>query len=217
MVGRLLFVSIVGFMMCLTPLTSSAPNGIGSAGDEGCSCHGGDVGVPNNYSLDFTLDGLPNNYTTNTTYNITITMQNGSFEDQNANGFRMIASHGSIGVEMGDGNTHIMDGGATQTHDGMATNTWNLTWTSPATYDDSVNLSAYVMVGNNNSGGGGGTAGDYWVGKHYTVSPTVQVSNETVPDEGESEEESPGELPDLSFLGATTTLGVLLIAARRVQ
>ena len=125
----------------------------------------------------------------------------------------MIASQGTIGVEIGDGNSHIMDEGATQTYDGMATNTWNLTWTSPATHDDSVNLSAYVLVGNNNSGRGGGSAGDYWVGKHYTVPPVVLESNETVPDE----EDSPGELPDLSFLGASTTLAVLLIAARRVQ
>ena len=90
-------------LLSFAPIGSSTPNGIGSVGNEGCSCHGASF-VPNNESFDFTVEGIPINFTLNTSYSITITMDNGSLVDNNANGYRMIASQGVITTGAGDAN-----------------------------------------------------------------------------------------------------------------
>ena len=122
----------LAFLLSFAPISSSMPSGIGSAGDNGCTCHGGENSGPNDASFDFSLEGIPNNFTLNTTYSITITMDNGSLTDNNANGYRMIANQGVIATQTGDLDSHIMDSGATQTAEGQSTTVWNLTWTSPS-------------------------------------------------------------------------------------
>ena len=185
----------LALLLSFAPIGSSTPNGIGSAGNEGCSCHGASF-VPNNESFDFTVEGIPINFTLNTSYSITITMDNGSLVDNNANGYRMIASQGVITTGAGDANSQIMDEGATQTGDGQSTNVWNLTWTSPSESDGDVEFNTFVLLGS----GGNGAAGDYWIAKTNGSSPT---QNNT------QEEEAPEEIP---FVGMFATSSVIALA-----
>jgi len=185
----------LALLLSFAPFGSSAPNGIGSAGDNGCTCHGGALSVPNNESFDFTVEGIPINFTLNTSYSITITMDNGSLVDNNANGYRIIASQGEITTDLGDADSHIMDEGATQTADGQSTNVWNLTWTSPSEADGDVEFNTFVLVGS-----GAGTTGDYWIGKTNTSSPVENNSQE---------EEEPEEIP---FVGMSATASVIALA-----
>ena len=187
----------LAFLLSFAPISSSMPSGIGSAGDNGCTCHGGENSGPNNASFDFYLEGIPNNFTLNTTYSITITMDNGSLTDNNANGYRMIANQGVIAAQTGDLNSHIMDSGATQTAEGQSTTVWNLTWTSPSEANGDVEFNSFVLLG---SGDGNGSMGDYWIGKTNTSSP---MENNT------QEEEDPEEI---SFVGMVATASVLALA-----
>ena len=123
-------------------------------------------------------------------------MDNGSLVDNNANGYRMIASQGVITTGAGDANSQIMDEGATQTGDGQSTNVWNLTWTSPSESDGDVEFNTFVLLGS----GGDGAAGDYWIGKTSSSSP---MENST------QEGEEPEEIP---FVGMFATASVIALA-----
>lgn len=186
----------LALLLSFAPIGSSVPGGIGSAGDSGCNCHGGALSVPNNESFDFTVEGIPINFTLNTSYSITITMDNGSLIDNNANGYRIIASQGDITIDAGDADSHILDEGATQTGDGQSTNVWNLTWTSPSESDGDVEFNTFVLLGS----GGDGPAGDSWIGKTNSSSP---MENNT------QEEEEPEEIP---FVGMFATASVIAFA-----
>lgn len=186
----------LALLLSFAPIGSSVPGGIGSAGDSGCNCHGGALSVPNNESFDFTVEGIPINFTLNTSYSITITMDNGSLIDNNANGYRIIASQGDITTDAGDADSHILDEGATQTGDGQSTNVWNLTWTSPSESDGDVEFNTFVLLGS----GGDGPAGDSWIGKTNSSSP---MENNT------QEEEEPEEIP---FVGMFATASVIAFA-----
>ena len=186
----------LALLLSFAPIGSSIPSGIGSAGDNGCACHGGALSVPNNESFDFTVEGVPMNFTLNTSYSITITMNNGTLVDNNGNGYRITASQGVITTNNTDADSHIMDEGATQTYDGQSTNVWNLTWISPSEADGDVEFNTFVLLGS----GGNGAGGDYWIGKTNSSSP---MENNT------QEEEEPEEIP---FVGMFATASVIAFA-----
>ena len=186
----------LALLLSFAPIGSSIPSGIGSAGDNGCACHGGALSVPNNESFDFTVEGVPMNFTLNTSYSITITMNNGTLVDNNGNGYRITASQGVITTNTTDADSHIMDEGATQTYDGQSTNVWNLTWISPSEADGDVEFNTFVLLGS----GGNGAGGDYWIGKTNSSSP---MENNT------QEEEEPEEIP---FVGMFATASVIAFA-----
>ena len=186
----------LALFLSFAPIGSSAPNGMGSAADNGCTCHGGA-----NELLDFTVEGVPINFTLNTSYSITITMDNGSLVDNNANGYRMIASQGIITIDAGDADSHIMDEGATQTGDGQSTNVWNLTWTSPSEADGDVEFNTFVLLGS----GGNGSAGDYWIGKTNSSSP---MENNT------QEDEEPEEIPFVGMFATASAIGLAFVMRR---
>ena len=194
--NKLCVLVCLAFLLSFAPIGSSMPGGIGAASDNGCTCHGGALSVPNNESFDFSLEGIPDNFTLNTTYSISITMDNGSLADNNANGYRMIASQGVIATQTGDLNSHIMDGGATQTNEGQSTTIWNLTLTSPSEADGDVEFNSFVLLGS----GGDGSGGDYWIGKTNSSSPMQNNSQE---------EGDPEEIP---FVGMFATASVLDLA-----
>ena len=191
-------------IVCLTlllsfaPIGSSAPNGIGTAADNGCTCHGG---ASNESFVDFTVEGIPINFTLNTSYSITITMDNGSLVDNNANGYRMIASQGVITTDAGDADSHIMDEGATQTGDGQSTNVWNLTWTSPSESDGDVEFNTFVLLGS----GGNGAGGDYWIGKTNSSSPM---------DKNTQEEEETEEIAFVGMVATASAIGLAFVMRR---
>ena len=68
-VALLLGVLLVALMAA--PQFTAAPGGIGSAGDQGCTCHGG--ASPDTTVL---VDGLPETYNASETYTFTVTVQN---------------------------------------------------------------------------------------------------------------------------------------------
>jgi hypothetical protein len=191
----------LALLLSFAPIGSSAPNGIGSAGNEGCSCHGASF-VPNNESFDFTVEGVPTNFSLNTSYTITITMDNGSLVDNNSNGFRMIASQGVISADFKwQVNSHVMDEGATQTSDGKSTNVWNFTWTSPPQADGDVEFNTFVLLGS----GGDGAARDYWIGKTNNSSP---MDNNT------QEDEEPEEIPFVGMFATASAIGLAFVMRR---
>ena len=72
-VTLLLGVLLVALMAA--PQFTAAPGGIGSAGDQGCTCHGG--ASPDTTVL---VDGLPETYNASETYTFTVTVQNDVME-----------------------------------------------------------------------------------------------------------------------------------------
>ena len=113
----LLGVLLVALMAA--PQFTAAPGGIGAAGDQGCTCHGGE-------SPDTTVivDGLPETYNASETYTFTVTVVNDEMElyerDDGkviAGGYRILVSHGMIssvpdthGQELEGGFTHTAEG-----------------------------------------------------------------------------------------------------------
>ncbi len=60
--------SIVLLSLVMVPQFDAAPGGIGSAGDNGCSCHGG----PSSDTV-VSVTGLPETYNSSETYTFTVT------------------------------------------------------------------------------------------------------------------------------------------------
>ena len=160
-------------LLFLSPLGQSMPSGIGSSADGGCSCHGGAKPIPNdNLSLSFT--GLPAMYTGNTTYELTIELHLYNLENENRNGYRVSADHGTFTVN--DSNSHIMDGGTTQTSTGMEQTAWTMYWTAPKTIHN-ITFRASAFWGNFEAGAGG----DAWVTTLFTTLP-IDSDSDGVPD-----------------------------------
>ena len=160
-------------LLFLSPLGQSMPSGIGSAGDGGCSCHGGAKPIPNdNLGLSFT--GLPAMYTGNTTYELTIELHLYNLENENRNGYRVSADHGTFTVN--DSNSHIMDAGVTQTSAGMEQTAWTMYWTAPETIHN-ITFRASAFWGNFEAGAGG----DAWVTTLFTTLP-IDSDSDGVPD-----------------------------------
>jgi hypothetical protein len=120
----------------MVPQFDVAPSGIGSAGDNGCSCHGG----PSSDTV-VSVTGLPENYNASETYTFTVTVTNdvmalyndGSTEGADpwngrAGGFRILASKGAV-ASVDPTLSHEMDGGLTHTTEGNALRTWDFEWT----------------------------------------------------------------------------------------
>ena len=160
-------------LLFLSPLSQSLPGGIGSAADNGCNCHGGAQSIPND-SLNISFTGLPAIYTGNTTYELTIELHLYNLENENRNGYRVSAEHGTFTVN--DSNSQIMDDGATQTSTGMEQTVWTMYWTAPEPIHN-ITFRADVFWGN----GGDGSGGDSWVTTSFTTLP-IDSDSDGVPD-----------------------------------
>jgi len=160
-------------LLFLSPLSQSLPGGIGSAADNGCNCHGGAQSIPND-SLNISFTGLPAIYTGNTTYELTIELHLYNLENENRNGYRVSAEHGTFTVN--DSNSHIMDAGATQTSTGMEQTIWTMYWTAPEPIHN-ITFRAHAFWGN----GGDGSGGDSWVTTSFTTLP-IDSDSDGVPD-----------------------------------
>ena len=152
-VALLLGVLLVALMAA--PQFTAAPGGIGSAGDQGCTCHGG--ASPDTTVL---VDGLPETYNASETYTFTVTVQNDVMDindvDWNgrAGGFRILASHGDI-TAVPESHSQMMDGGLTHTDEANTLRSWTFEWTAPAADDLNVEMTIY---GNAVNGGNGAAA-----------------------------------------------------------
>jgi hypothetical protein len=150
------------------------PGGIGSTADNGCNCHGGAQSIPND-SLNISFTGLPAIYTGNTTYELTIELHLYNLENENRNGYRVSAEHGTFTVK--DSNSHIMDAGATQTSTGMEQTVWTMYWTAPEPIHN-ITFRAHAFWGD---GGNGDSTGDSWVTTSFTTLP-IDSDSDGVPD-----------------------------------
>ena len=102
------------------PQFTAAPGGIGAAGNQGCTCHGG--ASPDTTVL---VDGLPEMYNASETYTFTVTVQNDVMEindvDWNgrAGGYRILVSHGEVSA-VPESNGQIMDAGLSHTEEALS-------------------------------------------------------------------------------------------------
>ena len=112
--------SIVLISLVMVPQLDAAPGGIGSAGDNGCSCHGGESS-----DTVVKVTGLPEVYNSSEKYVFTVTVTNdvmklhndGSAEGADpwngrAGGFRVLVSKGSV-APVDPAMAKEMDGGLT--------------------------------------------------------------------------------------------------------
>jgi len=163
-----LMLALVVLALVATPQMTAAPGGIGGAGDQGCSCHGG--ASPDTSVI---VDGLPETYNASETYTFTVTVVNDvmTLEGDGVvtdgartvpyGGFRILVSEGEVNT-VPDSLSHIMDAGLTHTAEGNLVRSWTVEWTAPAADDLNVEMTVYGNAVNGNSGGGGGSSGDYW-------------------------------------------------------
>ncbi|MDG2369912.1 MAG: T9SS type A sorting domain-containing protein [Flavobacteriales bacterium] len=143
--------------------TGGAPaSRTGAPGEANCTaCHSGTANDGSAFSS-LTHSGQNNEYTPGLTYNMTLSINNGS----NKNGFQIVAlenpgntNAGILTVTdptntvsvTGSGNTYI-----NQTASGTTLNTWNFDWQAPTAFDSGDVTFYYAYnVTNSNSGNGG--------------------------------------------------------------
>ena len=142
--------------------TSGAPAGrTGAPGESSCTdCHAGSTNDGSTTSS-LTYSGINNEYQPGNTYNMTLSINNGS----NKNGFQVVAlensgnsNAGALSVTdptntsaiTGSGNTYI-----NQTANGTTQTTWDFDWTAPAANTGDVTLYYSYNVTNSDGGTGG--------------------------------------------------------------
>ena len=145
----------LGFMLLWLPAFSSVQTGVGGLGDQGCTCHGGDSS-----EVTVVLSGLPVSFESNTTYNLSITVESAvpEHESSHQGGFRLIVNgEGVIAFENPTQAQQLEDG---WTHEELGTyqRTWNLTWTSSETSTEPVEF----IVHGNTVNGNELSSGDEW-------------------------------------------------------
>ena len=75
MMKRFTLLALVLLMLVAAPQFEAMPTGIGSAGDNGCSCHGGAAA-----DTQVIVTGLPDSFNASETYAFTVTVQNDVME-----------------------------------------------------------------------------------------------------------------------------------------
>jgi len=144
--GRRCVLLGVFLVALLAPSTGvSSPNGVGDEANEGCLCH-----APVDQTT-VRLDGLPDVYERNTSYALTLSVENPSVPSNGlyAGGFRILVSNGtlamntSLGQELGTGWTH--------TESGAGQRSWDLVWTSPANNDSRTDFTVHANAVNGNN------------------------------------------------------------------
>jgi cytochrome c oxidase subunit 1 len=163
---RFTVLALILLMLVAAPQFEAMPTGIGSAGDNGCSCHGGaspDTKV--------TVTGLPDTFNASETYSFTVTVVNdvmtlnndgvteadGTGWNGHSGGFRILSTSGVVST-VEDSLGHDMDGGLTHTSEGNDRRTWDFEWVAPADDTKIVDITVYGNAVN----GGTGSGGDYW-------------------------------------------------------
>ena len=192
---RIVVVSI--FLLMLSNV-NGLPTGVGSIGDNGCTCHGGA-----DSSTTVSITGLPSNYTSSSEYNLSLMIDSSIEKHEVQGGYRILISHGEI---IGDG-WQIIDEGYTHTEDINDRRNWTAKWIAPNLDDELVT----VVVYGNAVNGGGSPAGDAWNSASYAV-PGMNYSGEVIaPDVDASV--SAAQI-GVGILGLLLLLGVAVIAIR---
>ena len=143
--------------LAFTPSFEAMPAGIGSAGDGGCSCHGGA-----NADTTVVVTGLPETFNASETYTFTVTVVNDDLPRSEPDagrmgGYRILVTEGAVSA-VPESAGQIMDAGLTHTAEANTVRTWDFEWTAPG--DDEA-TAEFTIYGNAVSGGDG-PGGDEW-------------------------------------------------------
>ena len=145
------------------------PSGIDSRGDNGCLCHGG-----SDETTIVELIGLPTEYNSSITYNITLSIDSPVEKNEVQGGFRIILSHGEI---LGDG-WQYMDNGYTHTSQINDRREWNAVWIPP---EDGDVLATFIIHGNAVNGDGS-PQNDEWNSQSIAVPGPDYTGDSAPPD-----------------------------------
>jgi hypothetical protein len=136
-------VVVVLVLALLSQVAVSAPSGIGKSANDGCLCHG-----DRDLSTTVWIEGLPESYESNTTYNFSITVESETVAvnpNGSIGGFRMLIVGGSITFDESAGLIQELDGGWTHTESGNRVRSWNLSFVSP---EDNASYVDFTIFGN---------------------------------------------------------------------
>ena len=136
-------VVVVLVLALLSQVAVSAPSGIGKSANEGCLCHG-----DRDQSTTVWIEGLPESYESNTTYNFSIIVESekvAANPNGSMGGFRMLVVGGSITFDESAGLIQELDDGWTHTESGNMVRSWNLSFVSP---EDNASYVDFIVYGN---------------------------------------------------------------------
>ena len=165
-------VLLLALAMC--NLVVASPNGLGSEANEGCLCHAPEEGTV------VELEGLPDAFASNSTYQLTLTVVSPivAVENGSQGGFRLLLDEGTIDV--GNSTTvQLRDGGWTHTTNGSNHRSWVFEWRTPEVNDTAA---TFVVHGNAVNGNNAPT-GDGWTTLELVV-PGEAYQGPLTPDEG---------------------------------
>ena len=158
-------------LVFLAQVTVSAPSGIGTSANEGCLCHG-----EKNAETQVEIQGLPESFESNTTYNFTIVVESQAIianPNGSIGGFRMLVTGGSISFDEADGLIQQLDDGWTHTDSGNMARSWNLSLISPEDNASYVDFTVYGNAVNGNQA----SSEDAWNSLSFRL-PGVQYEGE---------------------------------------
>ena len=168
----LTLVALMLLMLAASPQFEAMPTGIGAAGDNGCSCHGGPSG-----DTSVVVEGLPDTFNASETYAFTVTVVNDVMELHNggstegadpwnghAGGFRILTSSGMVST-VNESLSHDMDGGLTHTAEANGVRSWDFEFVAPGDDGKVVEITVYGNAVN----GGAGSGGDYWNEANFVI------------------------------------------------
>ena len=92
---------VLVLLALLIPFATSAPWGIGEIANDGCLCHG-----ERNTNTQVEIQGLPDSFEANMTYNFSITVSSQSVPanlDGEIGGFRLLITGGTVGFYSSEG------------------------------------------------------------------------------------------------------------------
>jgi len=141
-------VVVVLVLALLSQFALSAPSGIGKSANEGCLCHG-----DKDSDTTVKIQGLPESYESNTTYNFSITVESETVAanpNGSIGGFRMLVVGGIITFDETAGLIQELDDGWTHTELGNTLRSWNLSLTTPEDNASYVDLTVYGNAVNGN-------------------------------------------------------------------
>ena len=164
---------VLVLLALLIPFATSAPWGIGEIANDGCLCHG-----ERNTNTQVEIQGLPDSFEANMTYNFSITVSSQSVPanlDGEIGGFRLLITGGTVGFNSSEGFVQNLENGWTHTEAGNAVRHWNLSFTSP---NDKASFVDFTVYGNAVNGNQAST-GDEWNSVEFRL-PGVQYEGESL-------------------------------------
>ena len=171
-------VVVVLALALLSQVVVSAPSGIGKSANEGCLCHG-----DKDQSTIVWVEGLPESYESNTTYNFSITVESETVAAKpngSIGGFRMLVVGGSITFDDAAGSIQELDGGWTHTESGNMVRSWNLSFVSPEDNSSYVDFTIYGNAVNGNQA----SSEDAWNSLNLRL-PGVEYEGEIFSDQAD--------------------------------